>query len=126
LRAFLICLCLGLTLPAVATAQQASPILSKLHDDLHLTADQDTAWRQYAKAVNDEGQMQARREAAQIMLPQLTTPRRLALMKSALTDELADFDRQSQAINVFYDRLTPAQQRTFDHDTLPTQNGLRG
>jgi len=125
LRAFLTCLCLCLALPAAAAAaagaQPASPALSKLHDDLRLTPDQEGAWRQYAVAMNDQGQMQARRRAAELMLPQLQTPRRLALMTATMTDELADFSRQGQAIDAFYGRLTPEQQRTFDRDTLPPQ-----
>lgn len=121
MRAFLACLCLTLAAPAAALAQPASPVLAKLHDDLHLTPDQDGAWRQYAAAMDDQGQMQARRKAAELMLPQLPTPRRLALMQATMADELSDFNRQSLAIDAFYGRLTPDQQRTFDRDTLPQQ-----
>lgn len=59
------------------------------------------------------------------MLPQLPTPRRLALMDATMTDELADFHRQSAAIQAFYARLTPDQQRTFDRDTAPQPDAAR-
>jgi periplasmic protein CpxP/Spy len=121
LRAFLTGLCLALALPAAAMAQQTSPVLSKLHDELRLTPDQEGPWRQYAMALDDQGQMQARRKAAELLLPQLQTPRRLALMQATMADELGDFNRQSLAIDAFYGRLTPDQQRTFDRDTLPSQ-----
>ena len=121
MRAFLTGLCLVLALPAAAMAQQTSPVLSKLHDDLRLTPEQADAWRRYAAAMDDQGQMQARRKAAELMLPQLQTPRRLALMQATMADELGDFNRQSVAIDAFYGSLTPDQQRTFDRDTLPPQ-----
>jgi hypothetical protein len=53
------------------------------------------------------------------MLPQLTTPRRLALMEATMSDELNEFRRQGDAVRQFYARLTPDQQRTFDRDTAP-------
>jgi hypothetical protein len=127
-------LCLGLAVGGAAMAQgqsfqgqssqgqspqtQAS-MLTKLHGDLRLTPDQDGAWRQYVGTINDGGQMQARRQSAEQMLPQLPTPRRLALMDATMTQELADFHRQTAAIQAFYARLTPDQQRTFDRDTAP-------
>jgi len=103
-------------------AQQTSPISPKLHDDLHLTADQETAWSQYAAAIGNGAQIQAQHQAAAMMLPQLQTPRRLALIEATMTEELADFRRQSQAINAFYARLTADQQRTFDRDTQSPQH----
>lgn len=109
----------------MAQQQPASAMLSKLHDDLHLTADQESAWRLYVSSTDDGGQMQARRQAAEQMLPQIPTPRRLALMEATMTQELADFRRQSAAIETFYGRLTPDQQRTFDRDTLPPANANR-
>lgn len=119
-------LCLGLALGAAAAAQPpASSSPTKLHDDLRLTAGQEGVWQQYLRALDDGGQMQARRQAAEQLLPQIPTPRRLALMEATMTDELADFRRQSQAIEAFYSQLTPDQQRTFDRDTLPQANAAR-
>jgi hypothetical protein len=57
-----------------------------------------------------------------MLLPQLATPRRLALLDATMTQDLTDFHRQSQAILAFYTRLSLAQQRTFDRETLPPQN----
>lgn len=119
MRTLLTGLCLGLLLGGTAMGQTASSVLDKLHADLRLTPDQESAWKQYVQAMNDGGQMRARRLAAEQMLPQLTTPRRLALMDATMTQELADFHRQTAAIDAFYDALTPGQQRTFDHDTAP-------
>ena len=123
MRTVLIGLCLVLAVAGGAVAQQqqqgASSLLAKLHDDLRLTPAQASAWSQYVKAIDDGGQMEAKRQAAEQMLPQIPTPRRLALMDATMSDELADFRRQSAAIQAFYGSLTPDQQRTFDRDTAP-------
>jgi hypothetical protein len=125
LRTLLPGLCLGLCLALAgrALAQPLPPTLSKLHDDLRLTRDQEGDWTQYARAMDDGGQMLARRQAAERLLPQIPTPRRLALMEATMTQELADFHRQSEAIKTFYGRLTTDQQQTFDRDTLPQAGG---
>jgi hypothetical protein len=124
LRTLLAGLALSLALAGAAVAQPASAPLSKLHDDLRLRPDQAPAWSQYARAMDDGGQMLARRRSAEEMLPQLATPRRLALMEATMSDELNDFRRQGDAIRLFYARLTPDQQRVFDRDTAPqAQNG---
>ena len=122
MRALLPGLFLSLALCGGALAQQSTAsALSQLHGDLRLTAEQEPGWSEYAATMESTAQMQARRQAAELMLPQLATPRRLALIEAAMTQELADFHQQSQVINVFYARLTPSQQRTFDRETLPSQ-----
>lgn len=118
MRVFLSGLCLSLALGAAAFAQDASPMLSKLHDDLRLTADQEAAWSQYQAVIEQGAQAQARHQSAQQMMPQLRTPRRLALLDATMSQDLADFHRQSLATLAFYDRLTPAQQGVFDRDTM--------
>lgn len=125
MRTLLAGLCLGLALSGAAMAQPASSALSRLHDDLRLTPGQESAWRQYVAGIDDGGRMQAQRQAAELMLPQIPTPRRLALMEATMTQELADFRRQGEVIRAFYDRLSPDQQRTFDRDTQPQPNAGR-
>jgi hypothetical protein len=58
-------------------------------------------------------------------MPQIPTPRRLALMEATMADELADFRRERAAVEAFYNRLTPDQQRTFDRDTAPQATAAR-
>jgi hypothetical protein len=112
-----------LALGATALAQDASSSMTRLQQDLHLTPAQAPAWQAYEMALQGGAQMQARRQSAQRLLPQLQTPRRLALLEASMTQDLAEFRRQSQATVAFYDQLTPAQQRTFDHDTTPSDQG---
>ena len=54
------------------------------------------------------------------MLPQLTTPRRIALIDAAMERDVADFRRQGDAVTAFYGRLAPDQQAIFDRETLRT------
>jgi hypothetical protein len=117
-------LSLGLSLATIsgAHAQQgpAGPVgLGDLHDALHLTASQEAGWRAYVAAVTPTREMQSRQQATEQMLPQLPTPRRLALIQASMAQDAADFQRQGQAINAFYAQLTPEQQRTFDRETIP-------
>ncbi len=120
MRTVLMGLCLGLALGGAAAAQQSpSSASTKLHDDLRLSIGQEGAWQQYLRTLDEGGQMQARRQAAEQLLPQIPTPRRLALMDATMSDELADFRRQRTAVEAFYNRLTPDQQRIFDRDTAP-------
>jgi hypothetical protein len=119
MRAATIGFCLAFAFAGMAAAQDASGMLARLHDDLRLSADQEGAWSQYAQAMTQAGQAQARHQAAQELMPQVPTPRRLALIDATMNQDLEDFHRQSQVITAFYARLTPTQQRTFDRDTLP-------
>ena len=129
MRRLLIGLCASLVLAGGALAQQppqGGPDPARLHDALHLTPDQEGAWRQYLAAMSDDGQMMAQRQSAERLLPQLQTPRRLALMEATLNQSVTAFHKQAEAINAFYARLTPDQQRAFDRETLPPQGAPQG
>jgi protein CpxP len=116
-------LSLALLLGSAAAAQDASNVLARMHDDLRLTPGQEAGWKQYEAAMESSAQLQARHLSTQRMLPQLQTPRRLALLDASMSQDLADFRHQSEAIRTFYGALTPAQQQTFDRDTAPGNGG---
>jgi hypothetical protein len=119
LRTQLSALLLAVVVAGSAAAQDASSGLGQLHDDLGLTSDQESAWRDYAAAVAPDPQAEARRRATDELLPHIPTPRRIALIEASLAQDVADLRRQGQAVMGFYSRLTPDQQRTFDVETLP-------
>jgi hypothetical protein len=123
MRGFFAGLSLALVLGSAAAAQDASNALARMHDDLRLTPAQEPAWTQYETAMQSSAQLQARHLSTQRMLPQLQTPRRLALLDASMSQDLADFRHQSEAIRAFYAALTPAQQQTFDRDTAPGNGG---
>ena len=104
--------------PAGAALAQARDA-ADLHAALHLTLPQETAWRDYQQALEPDPVAQSRHQAAQTMMASLPTPRRIDLIEANMQ---ADFDlmhRQGEATKAFYDRLSPAQQRVFDAQTLP-------
>jgi hypothetical protein len=106
--------------------QAVTAELIRLHDALHLSATQETAWRDYTRAIAPDPQAQARRQAAEQLMPMVPAPRRIALMEASMERDLADFRREGAAVTAFYDQLTPDQQRTFDRETLPAADGRAG
>jgi hypothetical protein len=108
-----------------AAEPAVSAELIRLHDDLHLSASQEAAWRDYTLAIAPDPQTVARRKATGDLLPTVPTPRRIALIEASMSQDAVDFRRQAAAVNLFYAKLTPAQQRTFDQDTLPAAQTRR-
>jgi hypothetical protein len=107
-----------------ARAQQASGTaqIEQLHQALHLSAGQESAWQLYRSAADIPDKAQARRQAASGMFRTLDAPHRMDLVEAEMRQELADLDRQSRALKAFYATLTPDQQRIFDARTLPPEN----
>jgi hypothetical protein len=121
MRLLILGICFLLGAPAVGLAQQAvSAELVRLHDDLHLTSDQEAAWRTYTAAIAPTAEMRARHRSSGDLLPLVPTPRRIALIEANLGYDQADFRRQSAAVLAFYNQLTADQQRMFDQETLPS------
>jgi protein CpxP len=118
--------CLSLGLPSEAFAQSGQDKLRQLHGDLHLTAEQEGTWRNYTAAIMPDAQAKARREAAEQLLPQLTTPRRVALVDAISAQDEADLHRRGEIVNTFYASLSPDQQHTFDRETVPSGVGQSG
>jgi hypothetical protein len=105
--------------------QAVSADLIRLHDELHLSAGQEDAWREYTRAIAPNPQTEARHRATTELLPSVPTPRRIALIEATMAQDDLDFRRQAAAVNAFYSRLTPSQQQVFDRDTLPSGSGQR-
>ena len=123
MRALFTACCLWLAIAASATAQDAQNgqgEIWRLQHALHLSAPQMGAWKIYQAAMAPDVQAQSRDGAAQRLFPQLTTPRRLALIQAVMEDHLAAFRRRSAAIVAFYEQLTPDQQRAYDQQTSPS------
>ncbi|HEX4199586.1 MAG TPA: Spy/CpxP family protein refolding chaperone [Caulobacteraceae bacterium] len=119
------CFCLAMVSGAVGQTTTAQR-LERLHDSLNLNASQDDAWRSYTAAVGSNGAAVARHQATQQLLPQLKTPRRIALIDATMAQDVADLRRQGEAVIAFYNRLTPDQQVIFDKETLPSNTGQSG
>ena len=104
---------------AQAQGPQRGPNLNALHDALHLTPAQEPAWNAYKATATPSAQALQRRRSAAMLFPTLTAPRRVDLVEAEMQQDIADLHRQGEALKAFYAGLTPAQQRTFDTQTLP-------
>ena len=103
---------------AVAGAAAAQPSPGRLHDALNLSAQQEPAWRAYQTAIAQDPQQRTREQQAQMLMPTLPTPRRLALIRAQMQSDLETFERDAQAVNAFYATLSPEQQHVFDRETV--------
>jgi len=112
--------CLWLVITASATAQVEQADQARLKQALHLNAQQMIAWQMYQSVTAPDPQEQAREAAAQRLLPQLATPRRISLIEAVMEDRLADFHRRATGNAAFYGQLGVDQQRIFDQITSPT------
>ncbi len=100
--------------------------IEALHLALRLSPAQETAWRAYRSAADLPNQAQQRRSAAAGLFRTLDAPHRMDLVEAEMRQELADLQRQSQALKAFYAALNPEQQRTFDTRTLPPPPDRQG
>ena len=111
--------------PASAVFAQARDA-GELHAALHLTESQETNWRAYQQALEQDPVTQARHQSAQMMMAGLPTPRRIDLLDANMQADLEVMHRQGEATKAFYATLTPEQQKVFDRQTLPAPGGQAG
>ena len=109
-----------------ASAQSRAVSSGELHDALLLAPAQEDAWRAYQAAIAPNAELQQRHQATQMLLPQLTTPRRVALIEATAQADTADLHRQGEAVKAFYAGLSPEQQRTFDRLTANMASAGQG
>jgi protein CpxP len=98
-----------------------SPQLQKLHNDLNLTPQQETAWQTFEAATMIDPQEAARRRSAAQMMPTLTAPQRVDLSIAAMQADLDSYKRRGVALKTFYANLSPSQQTIFDSETVMQQ-----
>jgi hypothetical protein len=124
--ALAVCAVLAGTAPALAQNIAVNP-MDGLHQALNLSPAQENAWRIYRAQVSAPNQAQDRRRAAARLFPTLNAVQRMDLVEAEMRQDLADLDRQSHALRVFYATLSPQQQHLFDQSTLPpAQNQQNG
>jgi hypothetical protein len=108
------------SLAGAACADPMSP--DEIHAALHLTPTQEPAWRAYQSALAADPSARARQQATQMLLPTLSTPRRIDLINAQMEADMAAMRRQGEAVKAFYATLTPLQQRSFDAMTAPSSD----
>jgi hypothetical protein len=109
----------AMLLSLASAAQAQGPDLNGLHAALHLTPDQEPAWRVFTAASMPTPQDEARERSAQQMMATLRAPQRVDLATANLEADLDALRARGAALKAFYAGLTPAQQLIFDRETLP-------
>jgi hypothetical protein len=109
------------TLILISAAHAQTPEIQRLHDALHLTSQQESAWHTFQTATQISPEEAARRRGAADMMPSLSAPQRVDLSVAAMQADLQSFQRRGVALKIFYATLTPEQQTIFDHMTTLQQ-----
>lgn len=87
---------------------------AELKTKLQLTPAQESAWTTYTAAMKPQERARLDFQG----LRSLTTPERIDRMHAMRAQHAAEADRRGEATKAFYAQLTPAQQKTFDEQTL--------
>ena len=92
--------------------------LAELKQKLKLDASQEGAWNNFTTAQQRPSRPagQARMDRAEFA--KLTTPQRLEHMQARQAERSARFAQRLEATRSFYATLSPAQQKTFDAETV--------
>lgn len=87
----------------------------KFQATLQLTEAQQAGWNSYREAVKP---VRPAKHLDRASFAKLTTPQRIDHMQQQRTERSAQAHRRDEATKAFYATLTPAQQKTFDAQTL--------
>lgn len=87
---------------------------AKLQAALQLTDAQQADWNTFREALKPMPRKPFDRES----FAKLTTPERIDQMRQMRSERNAQAERRAEATKAFYAKLTPAQQKTFDAQTL--------
>ncbi|MDN4589724.1 hypothetical protein DBA29_14605 [Xenophilus aerolatus] len=105
--------------------QHRAQRLAALKDKLQLSAQQQGAWTSYTTALQPPAMPKPEdRAARRAEFEKLTTPERIDRMQARQAERSAMFAKRADATKAFYAQLTPAQQKTFDAESL--RMGPRG
>lgn len=105
--------------------QHRAQRLAALKDKLQLSAQQQGAWTSYTTALQPPVMPKPEdRAARRAEFEKLTTPERIDRMQARQAERSAMFAKRADATKAFYAQLTPAQQKTFDAESM--RMGPRG
>lgn len=90
--------------------------LADFKQQLQLSPEQESAWSQYQQAMKPPTAPPARPDMQ--AFAKLSTPERIEQMRSLRQQRDAQMDQRGEATKAFYAQLNPAQQKTFDAQSL--------
>jgi len=97
--------------------------LAALKQKLELSAAQEAAWNAFVAASERPG---AGKGPMREDFDTLTTPERLERMEKHAEARRAHMAGRIEATKAFYAQLTPAQQKVFDAEAMPSRRGGHG
>jgi hypothetical protein len=109
--------------PAMNSAEfqkRAEARQAKLHDDLKLAPDQEAAWKTFTEKTKFQPPP-ARPDWAEIS--KLPAPDRMEKMLAVMREGVNRMSERLAAVKVFYAKLTPEQQKTFDAEYMAHHRG---
>lgn len=115
-----------------ALQQHMDKRLSRLHADLHLSADQQAAWKSFTSSIKAQVQAMEQQVAQHIAAykdhankTRMSTPARLDARVQAMQARLDALKALDKATKTFYEKLSPTQQTIFDLEA-PHRRAARG
>ena len=97
---------------------------ARLHDQLKLTAQQESAWASYQAAIKPSTPAGPRPQRGEFA--KLTAPERLSKMIEMTKQREARMETHLTALTAFYGQLTPEQKKVFDERGMGGKHGDRG
>lgn len=94
---------------------------ARLHAQLKLSADQETAWKSFTEKMRPSPGEGPKHEE----LAGLKTPERMERMAEMMKQHEARMTERVAAVKEFYAVLTPAQQKVFDDNFMAGHRGAR-
>lgn len=99
---------------------------AQLKQKLELSAAQEPAWNTFIASMK-MGEHPARSgHWSRAEVQKMTTPERIERMRTQRTERQAEADKRADATLAFYAALNPAQQMTFDAQTMRYQHQMGG
>jgi len=97
--------------------------LASLKEKLKLEPSQEGAWNTFAAAQEPPARAAGQPPFDRAEFAKLTTPQRLDRMQALQAERTAMFAKRADATRSFYSTLSPAQQKTFDAESMPRFGG---
>jgi len=97
---------------------------AKLHDQLKLTTQQESAWTSYQAAIKPSAPNGPRPQRGEFA--KLSAPERLSKMIDMTKQREARMEAHLTALTAFYGQLTPEQKKVFDERGMGGKRGGHG
>ncbi|MCP5268608.1 MAG: Spy/CpxP family protein refolding chaperone [Zoogloeaceae bacterium] len=92
----------------------ASSRLEKLHADLKLTPEQESAWKSWSEPIQKQASVMGERRSEREAMAKLTAPERMEKMLERMKEHEKAIESGLASTRNFYAILSPEQRKTFD------------